>query len=145
MPTHIVNTLKTTCPIACCPMSRQTRENTTCCNPPTQQTTTITIFGYHWWTIFLCAFCLIVALTLLANINKHLHILKRWKSFNSVVSPSMAYTISANDSSNNSVQKFSAKDDTIILEQHPPCYKDVVPATQPPYASVNPPTKTDLE
>ncbi|CAF2448637.1 unnamed protein product [Rotaria sp. Silwood2] len=133
------------CPFTCCPKSRSIRENTTCCNPPTEETAIITIFGYRWWTVFLCASCIIIALILLANINKRLHIFKNFKNFNSAVNPASPYTISTNDSNNNDVYKFSTKDDTIILEQHPPCYKDVAPSAQPPYASVNPPTKTDLE
>ncbi|CAF0871051.1 unnamed protein product [Rotaria sordida] len=133
------------CPHTCCSNSKHTRENTTCCNPPPKQTTTITIFGYRWWTVFLCILCLIIVLTALVNINKRTHMLKNWKNFNSAVNPSLTYTISGNDVNNNLEYKCSGQDDTIILEQCPPCYRDATSSVQPPYASVNPPTKTDLE
>ncbi|CAF3176625.1 unnamed protein product [Rotaria socialis] len=136
------------CPFICCPLTADTQENTACCNMTIAQsplTTTITIFGHHWWTFLLFILCFVLAFILLIHINKRLHVFNHWKHFNATINPSAAFTISANDSNSYTIEKDSPKDDTIILEQHPPCYNDATTSNLPPYTSVYPLKKADLK
>jgi len=132
------------CPDICCSGNRPRTENTTCCNPPTvyitATTSTFTLFGYSWWTIILSAICLFIAISILCHYTKRIHILKNSKHFNSVVDPTVAFTISK------SQLNINLNNDPIILEQNPPSYStSVSPLPPPPYATVNPSTIKILE
>ncbi|UJR37750.1 hypothetical protein I4U23_030444 [Adineta vaga] len=137
------------CPNTCCPLTKNTRINTTCCNPVTVYTTittTYTVFGYSWWTVLLCVICCFTILCILCQSYKRICGSKHGKRFNAAVDPEAAFTISKAIEAANPACSYTVDNDTNILDQ-PPSYSTNISTTPspPPYVTVDGPMKKTLE
>ncbi|CAF0729320.1 unnamed protein product [Adineta steineri] len=149
VPNNPLNFIKQ-CPSTCCPLTKATRENTTCCTvQPVVEvvttTTTRTIFGYSWWVLLLCAISIFIGLCVFFQMFKRRHAFKHWKHFNSITNPAAAFTIPTDDSKMAQACHYTVRNDVIVLEEYPPSYTtfepEPSPASPPPlYTSADLPT-----
>ncbi|CAF0969587.1 unnamed protein product [Adineta ricciae] len=130
------------CPSVCCPLTMDTRVNTTCCEPVsfyTNVTTTYTVFGYSWWIILVCVICSIAALCILCQSYQRFCGTKHGKRFNTAVDPEAAFTISKAVEAANPIGSYTVANDTITLDR-PPSYSNQpstpTPTSPPPYITL---------